>query len=59
MHYGLCEIVNVKKDHRCYGYTINGAFHNKKSIKSNGLLFQCLYDKYNYMVGPAWRNDIS
>ena len=45
MHYGLCEIVNVKKDHRCYGYTINGAFHNKKSIKSDGLLFQCLYDK--------------
>ena len=53
VHYGLCEIVNVKKDHRCYGYTINGAFHNKKSIKSNGLLFQCLYDKQNITwLGP-------
>ena len=27
------------KDHHCYGYKINRAFHNKKLLKWNGLVF--------------------
>ena len=36
------------KYHRCYGYIINRAFHTKKLLKWNGLIFHwCLYNKKN------------
>ena len=34
------------KDNRCYGYTINGAFHCKKLlVKWFGIFHKCLYNK--------------
>ena len=36
------------KYHLCYGYMINRAFHNKKLLKWNGLVFHwCLHNKQN------------
>ena len=36
------------KYHHCYGYIINRAFHTKKLLKWNGLVFHwCLYNNWN------------
>ena len=40
--------IHMWKYHRCYGYIINRAFHTKKLLKWNGLVFHwCLYNKEN------------
>ena len=40
--------LHMWKDHHCYGYTINWAFHSKKPWKWQGLVFHwCLYNKQN------------
>ena len=40
--------LHMWKYHRCYGYIINRAFHTKKLLKWNGLVFHwCLYNKKN------------
>ena len=45
----ICEnnmLSSHMKDHHCYGYKINCAFHNKKLLKWKGLVFHwCLYNK--------------
>ena len=38
--------LHIWKFHRCYVYIINGAFHTKKLLKWNGLVFHwCFYNK--------------
>ena len=38
----------MRKDHRCYDYTINCTFHSKKPWKWQDLVFHwCLYNKQN------------
>ena len=42
----ICEnntLSSHVKDHHCYGYKINRAFHNKKLLKWNGLVFRCAH----------------
>ena len=42
-----CDL-QMWKYHLCYGYIINHAFHTKKLLKWNGLVFHwCLYNKKN------------
>ena len=51
--------LHMWKYHLCYGYIINRAFHTKKLLKWNGLVFHwCLYDKWNVNLA-AWRYEIS
>ena len=41
-HMFICEnntLSSHVKDHHCYGYKINRAFHNKKLLKWNALVF--------------------
>ena len=45
-HVKITCYLHLWKDHRCYGYIINGAFHTKKLLKWNSLVFHwCLYNK--------------
>ena len=47
-HVKITCYLHMWKYHRCYGYIINRAFHTKKLLKWNGLVFHwCLYNKYN------------
>ena len=45
-HVKITCYLHMWKYHRCYGYIINRAFHTKKLLKWNGLVFHwCLYNK--------------
>ena len=45
-HVKITCYLHMWKYHHCYGYIINCAFHTKKLLKCNGLVFQwCLYNK--------------
>ena len=47
-HVKITCYLHMWKYHRCYGYIINRAFHTKKLLKWNGLVFHwCLYNKQN------------
>ena len=47
-HVKITCYLHLWKGNRCYGYIINGAFHTKKLLKRNGLVFRwCLYNKQN------------
>ena len=47
-HVKITCYLHMWKYHRCYGYIINRAFHTKKLLKWNGLVFHwCLYNKKN------------
>ena len=47
-HVKITRYLEMWKYHHCYGYILNGAFHTKKLLKRNGLVFHwCLYGKYN------------
>ena len=52
--------LHMWKYHLCYGNIINRAFHTKKLLKWNGLVFhRCLYDKIIEYYMAAWRYEIS
>ena len=45
-HVKITCSLHMWKYHLCYGYIVNRAFHTKKLLKWNGLVFHwCLYNK--------------
>jgi len=47
-HVKITCYLHMWKYHLCYGYVINRAFHTKKLLEWNGLVFHwCLYNKKN------------
>ena len=47
-HVKITCYLHMWKYHLCYGYILNRAFHTKKLLQLNGLVFHwCLYNKKN------------